>query len=397
MNNIVNIKNIISYLDNKKTKNDIHNNIYENINFHYERILDIKERNSFINELNNIIDKFENNDLNIDEKNKLIQNIFESFLIYFDTLCEFIINEYKIDEDNKKLLECMKYALLSNGKRLRTFLMFTTAYIFDNNKCENSFSVDFFMLAMEMIHAFSLIHDDMPCIDNDELRRGKPSTWKQYGEDLALLAGDALLNLSYEIIHSLISYYSDYYSLLNNSKIDNKEKIDYLHLEIKNCQRALFILSKNTGINGMIGGETNDVLMNESNANKNSLKNMYLKKTSALINASISIGRELIDNKEFDDSKTLCSEIGTLLGFSYQLQDDILELTMTSEQIGKSNNSDEKNNKITYIKYNGIDETQNELKENLIKIFNNIDNFKNVTKGKIFYKSIINYIFERKK
>ena len=205
------MKNIIDAVNenNKNIKNDnLLNDIFDDYCFDYNEILNIKERKIFIDKFETIFNVFVNKELTKEEKNQLINEIFNIFYLYFDKLSEFVLDKYY--KNNQKLVECMKYALLSNGKRIRAMMMFISLYITSKNKIYNSFSIDCFMLSIEMIHAFSLIHDDMPCIDNDELRRGKPSTWKKYGESLALLSGDALLNLSYEIINILITYYDKY-------------------------------------------------------------------------------------------------------------------------------------------------------------------------------------------
>lgn len=233
--------------------------------------------------------------------------------------------EDKIDD---KLYEAMNYSLLAGGKRFRPSLMFTSARMLG---VDPELLIDV-AVAIEMIHTYSLIHDDMPCLDDDDLRRGKLTNHKVYGEDYALLAGDNLQSVAFEQIYKAIEKGFD-------------PKI------LKYFARAC---SK------MVEGQSLDI--NESyKTDVSALEHIHDLKTGALI--EFCVIAPLFYLKEYENLEELLT-VGKCIGISFQIKDDILDVSMSSEELGKSN-SDEANNKITYISLLGLDESKRLLDEKL--------------------------------
>ena len=191
-----------------------------------------------------------------------------------------------------------------------------------------------FMAAIEMIHTYSLVHDDLPAMDNDEYRRGKKTTWKVYGEDMAILAGDGLLNFAYETAAKA----------LETAKNED---------ELRRAAKALKILASKPGAYGMLGGQVVDVLESGHAVSKETLDFIYEMKTSALIECAMMIGAVLAgaDESSVDDME----KIAKYTGIAFQIQDDILDVTSSLEVLGKQTHSDEKNDKTTYVTLFGID------------------------------------------
>lgn len=242
---------------------------------------------------------------------------------------EKIIKEYlPIEEGQQKIIfEAMNYSLLAGGKRLRPMIMMETAKLFN---CFGQ-EVKPFMAAMEMIHTYSLVHDDLPAMDNDDYRRGRLTTHKKFGHAMGILAGDALLNYAYEICSEAIMYSSD----------------------MSKAARAFNVLSKRAGAYGMVGGQTVDVMSNEKELEKDILDFIYKKKTSALIEASMSIGAILAGADE--EHLALVEKMGNKVGLAFQIQDDILDVVGDEKVIGKPVLSDEKNHKTTYVSLYGVE------------------------------------------
>ena len=238
----------------------------------------------------------------------------------------------------KTLLEAMNYSMNAGGKRLRPLLMLQTYKLFGGG----SAVVEPFMAAMEMIHTHSLIHDDLPAMDNDEYRRGRKTTHVVYGEAMGILAGDALLNYAYE----------------------TASKAFVLEPDNQNVGRAFHILASKTGVYGMIGGQSVDV-ENEKNANismsQEQLDFIYRLKTSALIEASMMIGAVLAGAGE--EQVKQVEKIAEDVGLAFQIQDDILDVTSTMQVLGKPIRSDEKNGKTTYVTLKGLEMAQKEVEE----------------------------------
>ena len=238
----------------------------------------------------------------------------------------------------KTLLEAMNYSMNAGGKRLRPLLMLQTYKLFGGG----SAVVEPFMAAMEMIHTHSLIHDDLPAMDNDEYRRGRKTTHVVYGEAMGILAGDALLNYAYE----------------------TASKAFVLEPDNQNVGRTFHILASKTGVYGMIGGQSVDV-ENEKNANismsQEQLDFIYRLKTSALIEASMMIGAVLAGAGE--EQVKQVEKIAEDVGLAFQIQDDILDVTSTMQVLGKPIRSDEKNGKTTYVTLKGLETARKEVEE----------------------------------
>ncbi|MFZ7120399.1 MAG: polyprenyl synthetase family protein [Eubacteriaceae bacterium] len=250
-------------------------------------------------------------------------------------LINIYINEYmdKIDGSvPMKLKESMKYSIFAGGKRLRPILLLETAKGFNKN-IDNAIPL---ACAIEMIHTYSLIHDDLPSMDNDDYRRGKLTNHKVYGEDIAILAGDALLNYSFEIM-------TDYAQCLSGELL-------------KNYLRALKEISASSGTKGMITGQVADIMNDSSDINIEKLNFINNLKTGALIKASVISGAIVqgVDN-EILNQLTYFSE---KIGLAFQIVDDILDVVGDSSKIGKNIGSDEKNNKMTYVNYYGIEKSK---------------------------------------
>lgn len=247
-----------------------------------------------------------------------------------------IVDEYlskKITRKNnsqKIIYEAMNYSLLSGGKRLRPVLLIGSYELFKDNINEALP----FACAMEMIHTYSLIHDDLPAMDNDDYRRGKLSNHKKFGEANAILAGDALLNKAFEV---------------------GLEAAIYLNTQ--NVLKALKIIADSSGTEGMIGGQVTDMEGNISSIEE--LKYMYSLKTGAIIKSSVIAGATLAgaSNEEIDALEIYSEKIG----IAFQIEDDILDVTSTQEKLGKAIGSDAANNKITYLTFKSIDEARSDV------------------------------------
>ena len=229
-----------------------------------------------------------------------------------------------------KVIGAMNYSMQAGGKRLRPILMKESFAMFGGE----GRVVEPFMAAMEMIHTHSLIHDDLPCIDNDQYRRGKLTTHAVYGEAFGVLSGDALLNYAYET------------ALKAFDRTEHPERV----------MQALKILTAKTGIYGMLGGQSVDV-ENEKNDGKaldrKTLEYIYLNKTSALLEAPLMIGAVLAGAAE--EAVAVMEQVGRRTGLAFQIQDDILDQTSTTEVLGKPVHSDEENQKTTYVTLLGLD------------------------------------------
>lgn len=235
----------------------------------------------------------------------------------------------------KTVLEAMNYSVTAGGKRLRPMLMLETYRLFGGQGKE----IEPFMAAVEMIHTSSLIHDDLPCMDNDELRRGKPTTWVKYGYDMAVLAGDALMIYAFE-------------TAAKACQEGPGEKAGLV-------ARAMGLLAAKTGIYGMIGGQVVDVELTGRPVGREQLDFIYRLKTSALLEASMMTGA-LLAGAEEDQLRTV-EQIAAAVGLAFQIQDDILDVTGTPEQLGKPVLSDEKNQKTTYVTLEGLEKAREDV------------------------------------
>ena len=256
---------------------------------------------------------------------------------------EAVVYSYLPEETGhqKTIFEAMNYSVKAGGKRLRPLLMREVYRLFGGNGPE----IGPFMAAMEMIHTSSLIHDDLPCMDNDEYRRGKLTTWKAYGYDMAVLAGDALMIYAFEVASKAFTMGAD----------------------PAQVGRAIGILAEKTGIYGMIGGQTVDVELTGKAVPREKLDFIYRLKTGALIEASMLIGSSMMigallagaEDAELEKVQKIASDVG----IAFQIQDDILDVTSTQEELGKPVLSDEKNQKTTYVTLEGLEKAKQDVKE----------------------------------
>ena len=249
---------------------------------------------------------------------------------------EDIIRKYLPKEEgfSVNLIKAMNYSMEAGGKRLRPILLGEMYKV-----CGGTGELaEPFMAGIEMIHTHSLIHDDLPAIDNDQYRRGKKTTHVVFGESAAILAGDALLNYAYETAFKSFSL------------AENEE-------ELKKTARALEILGKKTGIYGMLGGQGADVENDGKPLTREMVDYIYVNKTSALIEASLMAGAALAGIEELTDVES----IGRKIGLAFQIQDVILDVTGNEKELGKPVGSDEKNHKTTYVTLEGMEKAGQEV------------------------------------
>ena len=255
---------------------------------------------------------------------------------------EEILKRYLPKEEGyaKTVAEAVNYSVLAGGKRLRPMLLLECCRLFGGRE---ELAAPF-MAAIEFIHTYSLVHDDLPCMDNDEYRRGRKTTHAVYGEGMAVLAGDALLNLAFETASSAFSL------------TENEE-------ELRRAARAMQILSAKAGIGGMIGGQCADTQAEEfppEKVTQELLLYIHENKTAAMIESPMMIGA-LLAGAEKEKLEAL-ERIGSKIGLAFQIRDDILDLTSSLEELGKQTGSDLKNNKVTYVSLNGMEESEKEVR-----------------------------------
>ena len=250
---------------------------------------------------------------------------------------EQIIKRYLPEEEGwqKTIMEAMNYSILAGGKRLRPMLMSETYRLFGGK----SKVIEPFMAAMEMIHTYSLVHDDLPAMDNDDYRRGRKTTHVVYGEAMGILAGDALLNFAFETACK---------GLMQD--VGNPA-----------VARAVQILAQKAGIYGMLGGQVVDVESEGQPLEREKLDFIYDLKTGALIEASMLIGAVLAGASEKEQQVIL--QVAKDVGLAFQIQDDILDVTSDMETLGKPIGSDEKNHKKTYVTIRGLAQAQKDVEK----------------------------------
>lgn len=274
-------------------------------------------------------------------KAELIDEIIENFLPFEEGL-------------NKTVKEAMNYSIHVGGKRLRPMLMMESYKLFggesDILKIAKS-PLAPFMAAIEMIHTYSLCHDDLPAMDNDEYRRGKKSTHAQFGEAMGILAGDALLNYAFETALKAFD---------NSSSADTNRIVS-----------AMKILADKAGINGMIGGQVVDIESENKAVGMNTIAYIHENKTAAMIESSMMIGAT-IAGATYEEVKVLES-VGSDVGLAFQIRDDILDITSTKEVLGKPIGSDAKNGKTTYVSLVGLDKSIEDVKAISLRAIDNLD------------------------
>ncbi|MCH5265710.1 MAG: polyprenyl synthetase family protein [Lachnospiraceae bacterium] len=299
--------------------------------------------------------------MNKERLNRMTQDIEAGFKPYLPEETGF----------QKTVLEAVNYSLGAGGKRLRPMFM-QQMYRLCGGSDEKAIRP--FMMAMEMIHTYSLVHDDLPAMDNDDLRRGKPTTHKQYGEAMGILAGDALLNGAFET--AFLAFDSQ--------------------TEPACIGRALKILGNKAGMYGMVGGQVVDVENNGQFVEEETLRFVYEKKTAALIEASFMIGVVLAGGSEEDIRQA--EKMGTALGIAFQIQDDILDVVGQEDVLGKPVHSDEKNEKSTYVALHGLEKSRAKVKEYTDAALALLDSFGEDTgEEKNFLRDLMFSLIERKK
>ena len=271
------------------------------------------------------------------------------------------------------IVESARYSVEAGGKRLRPVILKESFQL-----CKGS---DFnivkpFMAAIEFIHSYSLVHDDLPAMDNDDYRRGKLTTHKKFGEDFGILAGDALLNHAYEtMLNAILSSYSNGY---------DKDIIFRMN-------KAASVIAGKAGIDGMVGGQSLDVYLTGKDMNKDQLEYIFNLKTGALIEASFMAGGILAgaDDNTVDDLRLA----GHLVGVAFQIQDDILDIYGSEKELGKPVHSDEKNNKNTYVSLYGLDAAKEAVSDMSVRAENIL---KNIGDNE-FLIQLVNYLINRTK
>lgn len=292
----------------------------------------------------------------LQQKVEHINNVLEKFL--------------PVEEGQQRIIfESMNYSVRAGGKRLRPILMEETYHMFGGS----SAVIEPFMAAIEMIHTYSLVHDDLPAMDNDEYRRGKKTTHAVYGEAMGILAGDALLNLAYETA----------------AKAFGMEVAD------TRVARAFAVLAKKAGVYGMVGGQVVDVESEKSDdcsITREKLDFIYRLKTGALIESSMMIGAILAGASSDEVSRV--EQIAAKLGLAFQIQDDVLDVTSTLEVLGKPVGSDEKNNKATYVTFEGLDKAVSDVERISKEAEEQLDD---LGYDDAFLKELFEYLIHREK
>lgn len=248
-----------------------------------------------------------------------------------------------VEGNQKTVMDAMNYSLLAGGKRLRPLLMEETFRLFDGKEVA---LLEPFMAAIEMIHTYSLVHDDLPAMDNDDYRRGRKTTHVVYGEAMAILAGDGLLNYAFE---TALKAFENIKDIAVDRRMEAYARV----------ARALQVLANKAGIYGMIGGQVIDMESNDLAVSKERLDLMYHLKTGALIEASMMTGAILAGAT--DNEIEVIENIAGDIGLAFQIKDDILDVTSTPEVLGKPIHSDEKNEKTTYVSIMDLDSADKEV------------------------------------
>ncbi|HIW85350.1 MAG TPA: polyprenyl synthetase family protein [Candidatus Eubacterium faecipullorum] len=259
-----------------------------------------------------------------------------------------------------EVVEAMRYSISNGGKRLRPVLCLEFAKACGADRYD---ALDF-ACAVEFVHTYSLIHDDLPCMDNDDMRRGKPSCHKQFGEAVALLAGDALLTQAFQILSG---------SSLDDSKIAS----------------ACALLAQNSGVSGMVGGQVIDLKYESQTPDMKQILAVHRLKTGALIAAACLLG--CIAAGADENKIAAASAYAYNLGVAFQIKDDILDVTGSTDELGKPAGSDAQNNKTTYVTLRGVENAQNDVEKLTESAVARLDEFENTE----FLKTLSYYLVNR--
>ena len=286
-----------------------------------------------------------------------------------------IVREQLPKEEGKQriLFEAMNYSVLAGGKRVRPMLILETYRYFGGDPAREKDIVYPFLGAMEMIHSYSLVHDDLPAMDNDMYRRGKMTTHVAYGHAMGILAGDGLLNYAFET------------ALRAKMLPGEQEKV--LH--------ALRVLADKSGAYGMVGGQTVDVIGTGKNFTGEELLFIYKLKTGALLEASMMIGAILAGAD--DETVSAMESVAADVGMAFQIQDDILDVTSTVAELGKAVLSDEKNKKTTYASLFGVEESSAAVEQLTARALLKLSGYEDKSPDKGFLKDLLGYLVHRTK
>ena len=263
--------------------------------------------------------------------------------------------------------ESMRYSIFAGGKRIRPILTLKAFELVSKSSFEKALP---FASAIEMIHTYSLIHDDLPPMDNDDFRRGKPTNHKVYGEAMAILAGDALLNFAYE-------------TMIESIPETSKDVSGYI--------KAIKEIGKAAGVYGMIGGQVVDIISDENIMSEEQLRFIHNKKTSALIEASILSGAFLANAS--DNQIIALKKYGEAIGLCFQIRDDILDKIGDNEKLGKNVGSDEANKKLTYLTLYGMEKSIEKTHELCKEAIKSLDIFD--SEDTVFFKQFAEYLVYR--
>lgn len=263
---------------------------------------------------------------------------------------EAVLKKYMPQESGcqKTVLEAVNYSLMAGGKRLRPMLLQETYRMFGGK----GDLAEPFMAALEMIHTYSLVHDDLPAMDNDSYRRGRETTWRVYGEGMGILAGDGLLNLAFETALSAFS------RLQEGSFSEHFASLEEAYGAVS---QALMVLAAKAGVYGMIGGQTADIEAEDCPEALSIERLLFIheKKTAALIQAAMMVGAILAGASK--EQVELMEQCAHHVGVAFQIQDDILDVTGDSREMGKQAGSDAQNNKQTYVTIRGLEGAMQEV------------------------------------
>ena len=287
--------------------------------------------------------------IRLEEINKTIDNVFDKSSI----------------ELENSFIEMLKYPLDAGGKRLRPILTCLACELFNGDYKKAIIPA----VALELIHTYSLVHDDLPAMDNDDLRRGKPTTHVKYGEANAILVGDGLLTHAFQLL----------------SKANAKDST---------LRELLFELSYAAGINGMVMGQFIDLYYEEKEINFDMLKILHAKKTGAMIRGAIRLGAIASENIQGKDIESI-TKYGEAIGLAFQIQDDILDVISDNETLGKTVGKDEKEGKLTYVKQFGLEGAQKEARKVIDNAVKYLDSYTDNDAKNILIE-LANYIIERK-
>lgn len=280
----------------------------------------------------------------------------------------------------KTVIEAMNYSVRAGGKRLRPMLLRET-FLLCGGREEDMALVEPFLAAVEMIHTYSLVHDDLPAMDNDEYRRGKKTTWSVFGETMGILAGDGLLNYAFETALRAFQACGDTAS-------------GAAGMDSKRVARSLAVLAEKAGIYGMIGGQTADLEAEGQTgpAEGEQLLFIHAHKTAALIQAPMMIGAILAGASE--EQIRAAEKCGYNIGIAFQIQDDILDVVGNSDELGKPVGSDAQNGKQTYVTWKGLEQARADVETLSQEAWNILER---LGTENCFLKQLVRELIHRKK